>query len=379
MASRRRVEESVWVADVDAALSDHDPSREAAQWQWHCIYRVPACIKHLNLKAYQPQVVSLGPFHHGEPHLLPMDIHKRRSLLHLLRRARKPLSEFVVAVAGVAEQLEGGVPGPRRRLATRPQPRGGEEGEVPRDDGHRRVLPAGGDEDGVRFRGERLRAQRPRLQQPRPALHRPYIRRDMIMIENQLPLLVLHKLLAVETGKDGVYTEVGLSMMYLMVTDGRCWQQNEDLINRMVQRFLSPAAWPPATGVGLALHPWTFSAGACSTAPRRRLPPRLRITRSRTTPSGPLRSSTRRASVQAEPDEQPPRHQLPSWRAPPAGHLGRRHTEYMLLNLMAFERLHAGAGNEVTPTSSSWTNMIDTARGRGAADLQAYRPQHCGQ
>ena len=32
----------------------------------------------------------------------------------------------------------------------------------------------------------------------------PYIRRDMLMLENQLPLLLLEKLVAVETGKPPV-------------------------------------------------------------------------------------------------------------------------------------------------------------------------------
>ena len=72
---------------------------EVARWWRHCIYHVPACIKDLNPKAYRPQVVSLGPFHHGEAQLRPMDAHKRRALVHFLRRARRPLAEFAAAVA----------------------------------------------------------------------------------------------------------------------------------------------------------------------------------------------------------------------------------------------------------------------------------------
>jgi len=104
----RRIEESAWVAEVEAAVADGGASEEVARWWRHCIYHVPACIKDLNPKAYRPQVVSLGPFHHGEAQLRPMDAHKRRALVHFLRRARRPLAEFAAAVAGgvAAEEYE---------------------------------------------------------------------------------------------------------------------------------------------------------------------------------------------------------------------------------------------------------------------------------
>ncbi|XP_048533243.1 UPF0481 protein At3g47200-like isoform X1 [Triticum urartu] len=341
MASRRRVEESVWVADVDAALSGHDPSTESAQWQWHCIYRVPACIKHLNLKAYQPQVVSLGPFHHGEPHLLPMDVHKRRSLLHLLRRARKPLSEFVVAVAGVAEQLEGAYQG----LAD--DWRGALGCEEERRERFLEMMVTDGCfllevmRTASGFEVNDYAPNDPVFSNHGLLYTVPYIRRDMIMIENQLPLLVLHKLLAVETGKD---------------------EQNEELINRMVQRFLTPAAWPPATGVGLALHPLDILRRSLLYGPTQTAPPAppdyavpddiirsaeelyeagVRFKRSRT--SSLLDISFHRGVLR-----------LPAIVVDDT-------TEYMLLNLMAFERLHAGAGNEVTAYVFFMDNMIDTA------------------
>jgi hypothetical protein len=64
-------------------------------------------LPHLNRKAYKPQVVSLGPFHHRrDGELLPMEEHKERVLWHLPRRSKRPLEEFAAAVADVAEQLE---------------------------------------------------------------------------------------------------------------------------------------------------------------------------------------------------------------------------------------------------------------------------------
>jgi hypothetical protein len=219
MAVHRRgsgggVEQSAWVAEVEAAVADAGASEEeSARWRHHCIYRVPACVKDLNRKAYQPQVVSLGPFHHGEPHLAPMDAHKRRALVHFLRRARRPpLAEFAAAVAGLGERLEGAYEGLGDEW------RGGEGGrerfvelmvtdgcfllELMRAATGWEVNDYAGDDPVFSAHGLLYTV--------------PYIRRDMIMIENQLPLLVLDRLLAVETGKlDGVRTYVRIWMKFV--------------------------------------------------------------------------------------------------------------------------------------------------------------------
>ncbi|KAG2620798.1 uncharacterized protein LOC120666187 [Panicum virgatum] len=201
----RRIEESAWVAEVEAVVADGGASEEeVARWRRHCIYHVPACIKDLNPKAYRPQVVSLGPFHHGEAQLRPMDAHKRRALVHFLRRARRPLAEFAAVVAGGAaaeeyERLEGayeGLGGEWRAAA-------GEERfvELMVTDGCfllEVIRAASG------WEVNDYAADDP-VFSPHGLLYTvPYIRRDMLLIENQLPLLVLDRLLAVETGKDGV-------------------------------------------------------------------------------------------------------------------------------------------------------------------------------
>ena len=42
-----------------------------------CIYRVPRVIRQLNEDAYTPQLVSIGPFHHGNEKVLKMGGHKQ--------------------------------------------------------------------------------------------------------------------------------------------------------------------------------------------------------------------------------------------------------------------------------------------------------------
>ena len=96
-----------WVSDVEKTLNEADKTVEVAQWERHCIYRVPACIKDIKSKAYQPQVVSLGPFHHGDRDLRPMEEHKHRALRQLLLRANRPLADFVAALEDVLEALAG--------------------------------------------------------------------------------------------------------------------------------------------------------------------------------------------------------------------------------------------------------------------------------
>ncbi|CAL4968411.1 unnamed protein product [Urochloa decumbens] len=79
----------------------------AGSGERHYIHRVPRWIKEMtSSKAYTPSLVSLGPFHHGDPALLPMEAHKQRAVVSLVRRSGKPLREFVDAVGEVAPRLE---------------------------------------------------------------------------------------------------------------------------------------------------------------------------------------------------------------------------------------------------------------------------------
>ena len=98
---------SSWVLEMEKQLEGTRPSVEMARWKQRSIYRVPEFIKKMtNRDAYQPQFVSLGPLHHGEPHLLPMEEHKGRAVLHMVNWVGKPLTEFVAAFEEVADELE---------------------------------------------------------------------------------------------------------------------------------------------------------------------------------------------------------------------------------------------------------------------------------
>ncbi|KAH7854805.1 hypothetical protein Vadar_017997 [Vaccinium darrowii] len=71
------------------------------------IFRVPQTLIDINGKAYQPHIVSVGPFHHGEPHLQMIQEHKWRFLGDLLNRTRSKglsLEDYLRAIQPLETQ-----------------------------------------------------------------------------------------------------------------------------------------------------------------------------------------------------------------------------------------------------------------------------------
>ncbi|XP_077215568.1 uncharacterized protein LOC143850185 [Tasmannia lanceolata] len=60
----------------------------------HSIYKVPPYISNTNKTAYEPHIVSIGPYHHGKPHLKSMEEHKHRALHHRLERSKKTIDYY---------------------------------------------------------------------------------------------------------------------------------------------------------------------------------------------------------------------------------------------------------------------------------------------
>ncbi|KAK3409574.1 hypothetical protein EUGRSUZ_J01683, partial [Eucalyptus grandis] len=174
-------------------LSDDEEQR---YWKTRSIYRVPARITALNCQAYRPQVVSFGPYHHGEDHLLPMEEHKCRAVRHFLRRSGKCREHFFESLREVAWDLEESYNALDLKWKA-----GNGEGAAPLflelmvTDGCFML-------EILRFAADEVHDYAPN--DPIFSKHgelyiMPDIRHDMLMLENQLPMLVLDRLVAVES------------------------------------------------------------------------------------------------------------------------------------------------------------------------------------
>lgn len=98
-----------WALDlkIDKLSDSTELFGQMEQLRKQYIYRVPGWIKELsNGQAYEPQVVSLGPIHSGNHKLRPMEVHKLRAVMNMVWRTEKPLEQFIEAVREVAPLLE---------------------------------------------------------------------------------------------------------------------------------------------------------------------------------------------------------------------------------------------------------------------------------
>ncbi|EEE52231.1 hypothetical protein OsJ_34160 [Oryza sativa Japonica Group] len=328
---------------TDITLSHDDGERfpgeiSMVRPQRHSIYRVPEYIKDMtNRDAYRPQVVSLGPFHYGEPPLKPMEAHKQRAVAHMVSRSGKPRQEFTAAVEGIAEQLRGayenlGEEWSGERFVELMVTDGCFLLEVMKDEVE---VQGYGSDDPVFSKHGRLYLY-------------SYIISDMLLVENQLPLLLLQKL--------------------TLVADPDT--EDDRGINHRVLDLLSYTTTPtaPTTPVDefLGLHPLDV------------LQKSVRGTRQyRQRPIGdghmPSAAELREAGI----------HFKVSTGEGFAGTVSFERgvlrvpkiflyddAERMFLNLMAFEQLRPGAGNEVTAFVSFMDDLINTAK-----DVRLLRAQ----
>ncbi|KAF8039558.1 hypothetical protein BT93_B1928 [Corymbia citriodora subsp. variegata] len=67
-----------------------------------CIFRVPRSLAEINKKAYQPRILSIGPYHHGTEELSMIEEHKGRFLHDLLARMEGRGVRFVELVKAIA-------------------------------------------------------------------------------------------------------------------------------------------------------------------------------------------------------------------------------------------------------------------------------------
>ncbi|KAF8390794.1 hypothetical protein HHK36_025322 [Tetracentron sinense] len=329
-------ESAEWVVELGKEMVD----RNEEQWKKRSIYKVPGWVKDLKPQAYKPQAVSFGPYHHGEEQLKQMEGHKKRALHHFIERSNKDVKTFVEALMGVEQELKESYdsldpawlldPKAFLQLMLR-------DGcfmlEILRIATSASDSDSDSDSDGY-DKSDPIFSHHGKL------YIMPYIRRDMLMIQNQLPMLLLRELVAVESG----------------ITE------NDELLNSRILKFCDPNT--PLHNIGTCLH--------ALDAYRKSLL-HQQVPSGKSQHKGGHESSGAIVRSATELDEAGIFFKKSKSRSLKdiSFHCGVLKlpvitvddtTESAFLNLMAFERFHVGAGNEITSYIFFMDNIIDNAR-----------------
>ncbi|XP_059631076.1 UPF0481 protein At3g47200-like [Cornus florida] len=145
------------------------------------IFRVDNLLRRVNEQAYEPEMVAIGPYHHGKHHLEMMEVHKLRYAHQFLSGSNAMMSvdEYVTSLSELEDEI--------RDFYAEPIPLDSRElmGMMLIDGFFIIELlckfckkqPV--DEDGPIFRTARMLR---------------YLKRDLLLFENQIPFFVLTKL-----------------------------------------------------------------------------------------------------------------------------------------------------------------------------------------
>ncbi|KAF7850119.1 hypothetical protein BT93_L5848 [Corymbia citriodora subsp. variegata] len=323
-----------WIVEVNENLK-RMPSDEHQHHKKVSIYRVPHT--GLNDKAYRPQAVSFGPYHHDNEHLRPMEEHKQRALLHFLKRCGKTLKPFLESLSKVARVIEESYD----MLDSKWSSSEGAAGQflklmisdgcfmlkIMRTSTQRTSIQTGDsyapDDPIFSYHGERYTI--------------PSIKRDMLMLENQLPTLVLNQLVTVATDS----------------------KQDYEYINNLILKFCSP--FPRITKMGKCLHVLDVFRKSMLMKPKKNFQYDLVFW------MGYGQNIIRSAAELEEAGIRFKKNRTKSLldisfangvlRLPVI--IVNDTTESMFLNLMAFERFHLGARYELTSYLSFMDKIID--------------------
>ncbi|KAK8587044.1 hypothetical protein V6N12_021559 [Hibiscus sabdariffa] len=181
--------ESEWIISIKEKLEQARQDDAAGSWERLSIYRVPHYLREGDIKSYVPQIVSLGPYHHGKKRLRQMDQHKWRSLHRVLKRTNMEIQVYLDSMTELEERARACYEG-TITLATN------EFVEMLVLDGCFVLELFQGTAVGFERLGY---ARNDPVFAMRGSMHA--IQRDMIMLENQLPLFVLDRLLGIQLGE----------------------------------------------------------------------------------------------------------------------------------------------------------------------------------
>ncbi|KAJ9670644.1 hypothetical protein PVL29_026908 [Vitis rotundifolia] len=181
--------DSEWVISIKEKLEQAHQDDAADSWAKLCIYRLPHYLREGDDKAYIPQIVSLGPYHHGRRRLRNMNRHKWRSLHHILKRTNHDIKIYLGAMKDLEEKARGCYEGTICLSSN-------EFVEMMVLDGCFILELFRGVAEGFKRLGY---ARNDPVFSIRGSMHS--IQRDIVMLENQIPLFVLERLLGIQLGQ----------------------------------------------------------------------------------------------------------------------------------------------------------------------------------
>ncbi|XP_077225460.1 UPF0481 protein At3g47200-like isoform X2 [Tasmannia lanceolata] len=180
-----------WVISIRQKVEEAGKDEVGTSWAKLCIYRVPKCLREGDDKAYVPQVVSLGPYHHAKRRLREMDSHKWRSLHQILKRSNQDVKLYLNAIQELEDKAracyEGTIPLSSNEFVE----------TMVLDSCFVLELFRGAAAEGFKELGY---SRNDPVFAMRGLMHS--VQRDMIMLENQIPLFVLDRLLNLQIGDD---------------------------------------------------------------------------------------------------------------------------------------------------------------------------------
>lgn len=222
--------ESEWVIAVKEKLEQARTEDDAGAWAKLSIYRIPQCLRDTDDKAYIPQTVSLGPYHHGRKRLRAMDRHKWRALHRVLGRTNHRIELYLDAVKAVEDRARACYEGPIFLSSN-------EFTEMMVLDSCFVLELFRGAAAGFARLGY---SRNDPIFAMRGTMHS--IQRDMIMLENQVPLFVLDMIFGLQSGslpdQKGAVARLALSFFDpLMPTDEPLKKSDRDRLESSLATF----------------------------------------------------------------------------------------------------------------------------------------------
>ncbi|KAF7850672.1 hypothetical protein BT93_L5118 [Corymbia citriodora subsp. variegata] len=179
---------SEWIISIEEKLAQGRHDDVPGSWAKLSIYQIPRHLKHGDEKAWVPQVVSLGPYHHGDEHLRHMEWHKWRCLHRILERSGQGIGLYLDSVKKVEQRARACYEGRISMSCDKFV-------EMMVLDGCFVIELFQGFVKGFEKLGypynDPVFSMRGSILQ---------IQRDMIMLENQIPLFILDRLLGLQLG-----------------------------------------------------------------------------------------------------------------------------------------------------------------------------------